>query len=825
MSISFSTTMSAYKDTETNKLICETIDNVNDYEKICKTTQSCFEVIPYDVPVCLYGDIDCKHQYGEYDYDEKHTHIFIDYAERALRENLKNIEPKFAISISSSPDFIDYKKNKRTMCHSIHIHITNVKMLKSHQQIFWKKINTFMNTHIDFKDWNEYIEFTSGTFFDETIYNDVRMFRSVYSSKPKENRPLILVKGSFKDTVVSLGDDDAIVLTEEEQSVSKYKTQNSESNFDLKIGSPINTDKILELGKIIKMEFINKYDDWYKIMWALHSESDDYKEVAREISKRSKTKYDDDGFETMWDNYKPGLISMGSFYHYAKISDESSYKQIMTKYQTFYISIEDLTDIYKCCEIISPTLKTTLILCKEKWWVLNEKQLWCQIKEPAFYIITEIRKYIDYSQNKNSKQIMITEGIEKERLISIGKEYLKFYEKINQCSYTSTCKQYLKKHLVDNLFHEKLDKNCEFMAFKNGVVNLKTGFFREGIQWNDFITETIPYNYTAPNSQKTAELRGYLKQILNNNDEHLEYFLQILGFTFLGTPHLEKSLYFMIDGTDGGKGDNGKTFYFDILTCLMPNYVYKSKGTMLEEGNTKVHKQIIMTKGKRLVWTDEFSRTKKMSAELMKELADGKTIENEILFGTSDKIFIQFKMFILSNFMIKIDPAQTAVYNRYKQCSFGSHFDRTGTLKESIPEQLKFIADPTLADTIKTKYYNEVFGLIIEYAQKYKGNIKIPEQFIGDAKTVQLKNDEFGLWFEDNCIRGDGRVSMKKLEEISHFKKDFIMEGMSRLGFKYSKDLLGLGKDLNGKYIKGGYVGCSIIENEIEYDSNNGEYK
>ena len=333
MSISFSTTMTAYKDQKTNKIICDTVDNVDDYEKICKTTQSCFEVIPYDVPVCLYGDIDCKQPYGEYVYDEKHTHIFIDYAERALRENLY-VEPNFAVSISSSPDFINHK-NERTMCHSIHIHITNVKMLKSHQLLFWKKINTFMNTHIDFKDWNQYVEFTSGTFFDEKVYNDVRMFRSVYSSKPKENRPLIMFKGTFKDTVVSLGDADAIVLTQEEPPVSKSKISKTlvgESNFSLKFDTPINADKILELGKIIKIEHINKYDDWCKIVWSLRSESDDYKDVAREISKRSKTKYDDSGFETAWDNYKPGQVSLGTFYHYCKTSNEKKYNAIIEKY-------------------------------------------------------------------------------------------------------------------------------------------------------------------------------------------------------------------------------------------------------------------------------------------------------------------------------------------------------------------------------------------------------------------------------------------------------------------------------------------------------------
>jgi len=245
-----------------------------------------------------------------------------------------------------------------------------------------------------------------------------------------------------------------------------------------------------------------------------------------------------------------------------------------------------------------------------------------------------------------------------------------------------------------------------------------------------------------------------------------------------------------------------------------------------------VHKQLCMTKGKRLVWTDEFSRTKKMNATLMKELADGKTIENEIMFGTSDKINILFKMFVLSNFMIKIDATEEAVYNRYKQASFCSNFDRTGTLKEAKPELLKFIADTTLGDRIKTEYRNEVFGLIVEYAKKYNGSIKIPAKFLGDAKEAKMKNDEFGLWFNDNLTYSDkGRISMQKIIELSlsHFKNDSIKEGMSRLGFKYDRTMKckDFGKDLNGNEIRGGFAGCSILENEMtaHNDDFGGEHK
>jgi len=614
--------------------------------------------------------------------------------------------------------------------------------------------------------------------------------------------------------------------------VKENRPKSPNSVAHIKTDTTSDYEKIKEMSEIISDNYICKkgcYDDWKKIIWALHSMGEQYREIAHSLSNRRGANYDYDDLNKLWDDCKIGIINIGTFYHYAKISNETKFKEICTKYAPpLDISLDELTDIFKCAEKIAPTIKKILKLCNETWWVLGENQLWKTIKDPAYYIILEIRKYIDFSENKIGRMKMIAEGEEAEKLHKIRMEYMKHYEKINSPSFISLCKSYLKVHLCDNDFEDKLNINPNQLAFQNGIVDLKTGELRPGgIQWDDYLTDTIRYDYEPADPVKIKQLKGYLKQIMNNDDSHLEYFLQILGFSFLGTPHLEKSLYFMIDGTEGGKGDNGKTFYFDILDTLMPHYVYKSKGTLLEDGNTKVHKQLVMTKGKRLVWTDEFSKTKKMNAELMKELADGKTIENEVMFGTSDKINVLFKMFILSNFMIKIDPTQSAVYNRYKQASFCSNFDRTGKLKQSIPEQLKFIADPTLGDRIKNEYRNEVFGLIVEYAKKYNGRIEIPEKFLGDAKEAQLKNDEFGLWFNDNCELSDGRISIDKLEELTKFKRDFIIEGMSRLGFKYQKDMLGLGSVdtyVNGKikkkYLRGGFIGCSIKQDEEENEDD-----
>jgi hypothetical protein len=69
----------------------------------------------------------------------------------------------------------------------------------------------------------------------------------------------------------------------------------------------------------------------------------------------------------------------------------------------------------------------------------------------------------------------------------------------------------------------------------------------------------------------------------------------------------------------------------------------------------------------------------------MKELGDGMKTENEVMYGTSELLNILFKLFVLSNNKPSISAEEVAVYNRYKQISYGSHFDRTGERTEEDP--------------------------------------------------------------------------------------------------------------------------------------------
>jgi hypothetical protein len=319
--------MKASNDEITKTPKSKTAADADKYEELCKTLKCCYEVIPDDIPVCLYADIDCKHAFGKYEFLELHTQTFIDYAKRAITKVCIDVVPRFAVSTASSPDYID--NGKRLMCHSIHIHIPNIKMMKNEQKIFWTKMNDFMNTNSEFKDWSEYIKIRDCKFFDLMVYNKNGKLRSVYCSKENQNRPLKLVEGVFKDTIVSLGDKNAIIknvdITVEKTSIKP--------KLDRTLAATIGQfDKIKQLCEIMDDKYFYEkgwYEEWRNFLWSLRSESADYKELARTMSNRPGANYDEGVFDATWNSYKNGKISINYFYKYAKKSDPEKYNEIM----------------------------------------------------------------------------------------------------------------------------------------------------------------------------------------------------------------------------------------------------------------------------------------------------------------------------------------------------------------------------------------------------------------------------------------------------------------------------------------------------------------
>jgi hypothetical protein len=387
---------------------------------------------------------------------------------------------------------------------------------------------------------------------------------------------------------------------------------------------------------------------------------------------------------------------------YAKKNNPEQYKLWLEKWKVYQITAPEVKDPFACSKVIYKSLKHSLRLCNESWFMLQHNNLWKSQKEPSFFIVDELHKYLDHGRNHLNNLLNNTEEGDEAKIVRDQlKEWMGFYQLVSSNSYVSGITRFLKTQLVDDKFPERLDCLTGKLAFQNGIMDLETKTFREDIRWDDYLTETIPHDYSPV--ENTDFVREKLKLIVNNNEEQLEYHLSVFGFSFIGMPELIKSVIFHIDKTDGGRGDNGKSFFFDILHSLMPNYVYRSKSSFLDKNNKTIHKQISQIKGKRLVFLEEMPKKQAMNHSLFKEIGDGNSIENEVMYGTCETIKVQCVLHALSNHIPDLSAEEEACYNRYRQISYNSHFDRrTGTRTEENIEKLEFIADETLKDSIKT---------------------------------------------------------------------------------------------------------------------------
>ena len=494
------------------------------------------------------------------------------------------------------------------------------------------------------------------------------------------------------------------------------------------------------------------------------------------------------------------------------------------------ITVEDLElGEANIAKKIYPALKSKLIYSNKTslWYYTDKNNIWVKTKYGNDYLVAStIQFYIKNLTDKLWKQYNILEDEEaKKRLLKRLKQANTYYGSVGKSSYVSQTIKYLRILLVDNYFQDKLDNTGGKIVFQDGIFDLRIGKFKKGIRKEDYISYTLSHQYPADFDKTKMELlRSVLKKILNWNDAHLEYYLGVLGYSFGGDAHLEKSIYYIVDGTDGGRGDNGKTFFFDILTHLFPEYVKQTTPNLLEEANTKTHKQLPELSGTRIVWADEGTK-RKLNASLLKKIADGMTLDTDIMYGNTIVLKILYKMFVCSNHIPKIDKDEEAVYNRYKQIPFCSHFDRTGVLEEDNYATLEFIADTKLGTDLKENYADEIISLLLEYGIKYyqSGLPPIPQQFKDATNKTKTENNEFAKWFYSVYEpHPEHNISIDEMASDSSYKREDIIKELKGIGVNYNKLLKGF--DIKTKIVEGeekvirggitGYIHKTVADEE-----------
>ena len=579
---------------------------------------------------------------------------------------------------------------------------------------------------------------------------------------------------------------------------------NTNVSINQKVPEPVHNvvkneiiDKLLYLGLLDGKAF-GSWDDWRNVglcmRWITSFEHFDT------FSKINKEKYDKKETIELWNSIheKYEAMNLGTLYHYAKDYNKDKYNL----YFNYFIPLNKMTKgALTIAECICPKLERHLKWSNEKWFMFYKKtNLWMETKEPSHIIVQMIHKHIDYSiQIKINERAKCEDAEQQKSITDEITKYSKMYSEVDKSGFYAMITKHLKTILYDSEFYYKLDNNPYKIAFLDGIYDVRENKFNKDYSDYDYITKTIPFKYNEPSQEQTEFVKNVIYKICNCNQSHMDYYLGVLGQALLGDAELEKALYFCV----GVGGNNGKTLILEALADIMPNYVSKIERKTFEKGYSKAHKHLAGTKGKRIVYVEELS-SKEQEIEILKELADGKNVKNEILFSTDELINIMFKLFFLANCQANM-KADGGIGNRYRQLCHNSKFNKETTVDNY--ETLDFVQDKTLASKLKGEYKHALIQLLLDAGHEYTktNTLTIPNEFEEAIANTLEANDEIKTWFNDNCEYGeDFKCSKKELEEaISKPFREIQNEIQRITNLKYDRTM-------KYKNNRGGWKGFKI---------------
>ena len=522
--------------------------------------------------------------------------------------------------------------------------------------------------------------------------------------------------------------------------------------YNTEVNVETTEDKYLELvNNVIRNDVVNgkeqiDWDDWFHIAGILKTNGYSITNFINYSIKNEGTT--EHAAKKLWNGISSEKkLSIYGLQNIAKKINPTEYKKWLINHGK-YITLETLekgeNDIAKH---ISIQLINHLVFCNNKWFAFDKiNKHWRVVNQPCASIISHIQNKID-----EAKEIMLIlkqrldDETEKKKYVEYEKKYNDYYKQVGKGAFTSQIAKILQDYLFDGEFENKLDTTPYQIAYKNGIMDLKTGEFREGLKPQDYITRTIPYNFEKALESDIIEVRKELLKICNMKEEHLEYYLSVFGYSLTGDASKIQEFYCI----RGQTASNGKSVIFEALHHIIPNYIVKMESQFWEVNYGSRHKEIASWKGIRIAWLNEMSK-KKQDENALKEVADGCSMRYKVMFGGMDTMPITFKQFIVSNNTLNIN-ADNGIKRRMKIQQLDSDF--LEDLEEDDYVNRKFKKDMSFGSKLITKYKFALMELLFKYSKKFVDDgFKLkpyPVDWKQESDEVVKDNNKFQEFFDD----------------------------------------------------------------------------
>ena len=463
---------------------------------------------------------------------------------------------------------------------------------------------------------------------------------------------------------------------------------------------------------------------------------------------------DDGRIEDYWESIKGEGFSIYALQGIAKVINPVEYKIWFVKHKK-YISLKTLSlGMNDVAQFMKNILAEHCIYTgKSNGWYRNTGSLWFHSDDaPLATITTQLQRIIDLSRETLLAKKNATENEEEcKRMEELLTAYTKHYQLCGSASYSTHIAKLLKEYLYDDGFIKRLNQVKYKIVYKNGIYDMKTKKFRQGIYPQEFISKTLPYEYEVGDAEVKKEIRKQLKRICNNNEEQLNYYLSVVGYALTGDSAKEQFLWWMC----GESACNGKSSMLVALTDILPIYFKKEGREHIDLKATKTHKAIATWEDYRVVWINEATQEPKNS-DLLKDIVDGSPIQFDKMYGNSTSMAITFKLLVVSNYQFKI-KFDNGIERRFVHMQYDSKF----SLEEGDQEdEVKciFVKNKAFGTWLEENKHS-LLELLYEYSYQYaiKESLpKVPAVWDEIKKDTVASQNTFEATLYAMCVVGEG---------------------------------------------------------------------
>ena len=399
------------------------------------------------------------------------------------------------------------------------------------------------------------------------------------------------------------------------------------------------------------------------------------------------------------------------------------------------------------------------------------------------------------------------------RDLTMHQDLFKVATQLKKTAFKANVMKECQELFLDEQFTKKIDENRTLLACRNGVFDMETLKFRDGVP-EDYVSFSTNLDYEPERSYKEyrewREIDDFLhkifpiKQVRNYQILHLARCLNGIG---------NQKFH-----TWTGVGSNGKSMLICLMESALGDYACKVPISLLTQGRNKsgaAAPEVIRLKGRRFVTMQEPDESVPLNTGLMKELTSSEKIIARDLYAGSKSMIefeLQAKLHLACNDKPKINTNDQGTWRRFVVINFISKF----VAEPKGANQYKM--DMSIDRKVKSEEWGKCFlaFLIQTYIQHANEDLIPPTEILEYTNEYREESNAIMRFINEYTrptVEGEEVVPVRRPTLSEKFKqwwetnrgtRDWSIQGMLKeIETKY------------GKYTYGGWTTFQI-RNDVD---------